>query len=125
MSKALLDCAPAKKLLSAAGKAEQSYFWTDKETGLGCKCRPDYMFDDGSTIVDLKTTTDASLKGFSRSVCNFRYHVQAGFYLHGIEQSTGVRPDRFIFVAIERCAWETETYYELLRRGIKWGIGKV
>ena len=28
-------------------------------------------------------------------------------------------------VSIERCAWETETYYELLRRGIKWGIGKV
>mgnify|MGYP001173588926 FL=1 len=104
MSKALLDCAPAKKLLSAAGKAEQSYFWTDKGTGLGCKCRPDYMFDDGSTIVDLKTTTDASYRGFLRSISNFRYHVQAGWYMNGLEQATGTRPERFIFIAVEKTA---------------------
>lgn len=104
MSKALLDCAPAKKLLSAAGKAEQSYFWEDKETGLGCKCRPDYMFDDGSTIVDLKTTTDASYRGFLRSISNFRYHVQAGWYMNGLEQATGTRPERFIFIAVEKTA---------------------
>ena len=104
MSKALLDCAPAKKFLSAAGKAEQSYFWEDKETGLGCKCRPDYMFDDGSTIVDLKTTTDASYRGFLRSISNFRYHVQAGWYMNGLEQATGTRPERFIFIAVEKTA---------------------
>ena len=27
-------------------------------------------------------------------------------------------------VTIERCAWDTEVYYEFLRRGIRWGIGK-
>ena len=102
MSKSLLECPPAKKLLAAAGKSEQSYFWEDKETGLGCKCRPDYIFDDGSTIVDLKTTTDASYRGFLRSISNFRYHVQAGWYTHGLEQATGVRPERFIFIAVEK-----------------------
>ena len=104
MKKALFDCVPAKKLLSAAGKAEQSYFWTDKETGLGCKCRPDYMFDDGSTIVDLKTTIDASYRSFLRSISNFRYHVQAGWYMNGLEQATGTRPERFIFIAVEKTA---------------------
>ena len=104
MKKSLFDCAPAKKLLSTAGKAEQSYFWEDKETGLGCKCRPDYMFDDGSTIVDLKTTTDASYRGFLKSISNFRYHVQAGWYMNGLEQATGERPDRFIFIAVEKTA---------------------
>ena len=104
MTKSLLACKPANELLDADGLAEQSFFWKNEQTGLNCKCRPDYLFKDGSTIVDLKTTTDASLKGFGRSVCNFRYHVQAGFYLHGIEQTTGVRPDRFIFVAIEKTA---------------------
>ena len=104
MTKSLLACKPAYDLLNADGIAEQSFFWKNEQTGLDCKCRPDYLFEDGSTIVDVKTTTDASLKGFSRSVCNFRYHVQAGFYLHGIEQATGVRPDRFIFLAIEKTA---------------------
>lgn len=104
MKKALFNCAPAKKLLSAAGKPEQSYFWEDKETGLGCKCRPDYMFDDGSTIVDLKTTTDASYRGFLRSISNFRYHVQAGWYMNGLEQATYQRPERFIFIAVEKTA---------------------
>ena len=104
MKKSLFDCAPAKKLLSAAGHAEQSYFWEDKETGLGCKCRPDYLLENGGTIVDLKTTTDASFRGFLKSISNFRYHVQAGWYMNGLEQATGERPDRFIFIAVEKTA---------------------
>ena len=102
MMQSLNNCAPAKKLLDATGKAEQSFFWTDKETGLGCKCRPDYLLVDGRTIVDVKTTIDASYKGFLKSISNFRYHVQAGWYLHGLEQATGTRPDRFIFIAVEK-----------------------
>ena len=27
------------------------------------------------------------------------------------------------YPAIERCSWELPVYYELLRRGINWGIG--
>jgi hypothetical protein len=34
-------------------------------------------------------------------VMNFRYGVQAAWYLHGIEQSTGVRPEAFVFIAVE------------------------
>ena len=45
------------------GKAEQSFWWDDL-TGLRCKCRPDWY--TGTTIVDLKTTTDASPKGFAK-----------------------------------------------------------
>ena len=104
MKKSLFDCAPAKKLLEATGKAEQSYFWEDKETGLGCKCRPDYLLEDGGTIVDLKTTTDASYRGFLKSISNFRYHVQSGWYMNGLEQATGTRPERFIFIAVEKTA---------------------
>ena len=59
------------------GKAEQSFFCTDKETGLELKARPDFILDDCSLILDLKTTVDASPKGFQRSVANYRYFVQA------------------------------------------------
>ena len=84
------------------GKAEQSFFCTDKETGLELKARPDFILDDCSLILDLKTTVDASLKGFQRSVANYRYFVQASHYLDVIEGATGTRPQAFLFVAVEK-----------------------
>ena len=84
------------------GKAEQSFFCTDKETGLELKARPDWILDDLSLILDLKTTIDASPKGFQRSVANYRYFVQASHYLDVVEMSTGTRPQGFLFVAVEK-----------------------
>ena len=84
------------------GKAEQSFFCTDTETGLELKARPDFILDDLSLILDLKTTIDASPKGFQRSVANYRYFVQASHYLDVVEMSTGKRPQGFLFVAVEK-----------------------
>tara|TARA_Y100000592_G_scaffold55733_1_gene87634 strand:- start:20 stop:865 length:846 start_codon:yes stop_codon:yes gene_type:complete len=84
------------------GKAEQSFFCTDKETGLELKARPDFILNDCSLILDLKTTIDASPKGFQRSVANYRYFVQASHYLDVVEGATGARPQAFLFVAVEK-----------------------
>ena len=84
------------------GKSEQSFFATEPETGLEVKCRPDFMLNDGSLIIDLKTTTDASPKGFQKSLVNFRYYVQAAWYLDVVELATGKRPDGCLFVAGEK-----------------------
>ena len=84
------------------GKAEQSFFCTDKETGLELKARPDFLMDDLSLIIDLKTTVDASPKGFQRSVANYRYFVQASHYLDVVEGATGTRPQAFLFIAVEK-----------------------
>jgi len=92
----------AAALLSWDGAAETTHMWTDAATGLECKCRPDWLTSDGSLIVDLKTTEDASPAGFRKSIANFRYHVQAAWYLHGLEQATGKRPDQFIFICVEK-----------------------
>jgi len=86
------------------GKAETTHMWFDKETGIQCKCRPDWLSDDGKTIVDLKTTEDASKKEFQRSIAKWGYHRQASWYLDGVEQSTGTRPEQFIFVCVEKKA---------------------
>lgn len=85
------------------GKSEQSFFATDENTGLEIKCRPDFMLNDGSLILDLKTTLDASPKGFQRSMVNYRYYVQAAWYLDVVELATGKRPEAFLFIACEKC----------------------
>jgi exodeoxyribonuclease VIII len=70
---------PLVKQYITGGKAEESIFWVDTDTGELCKCRPDYMTDD--YIVDVKTTED--LDKFERSVFRYNYHVQAAHYLNG------------------------------------------
>jgi exodeoxyribonuclease VIII len=59
---------------------------------------------DGSIVVDLKTTEDASPAGFRKSIGQWRYGVQAAWYLHSLEQATGIRPSQFIFIAVEKKA---------------------
>jgi hypothetical protein len=92
----------AAMLLAMPGKAETTHMWIDEATGLQCKCRPDWLTDDGSLIVDLKTTEDASPSGFQKSVANWRYHVQAAWYLSGVAEATGTCPDQFIFIVVEK-----------------------
>ena len=102
ISEGVFNHPAANGLLSLPGKAESSLFWTDAETGLECKCRPDYLLDDGSTIVDLKTTENASPADFMQSIAKFRYHCQVAWYLHGVEQATGKRPEQFVFLCVEK-----------------------
>ena len=104
MGHAVYSHPAAAMLLNMPGKAETTHMWTDVSTGLQCKCRPDWLTDDGSLIIDLKTTDDASPAGFRKSIANWRYHVQAAWYLNGIEQATGTRPDQFIFLCVEKRA---------------------
>lgn len=85
---------PMAAQLLQQGQPETSIWWDDPETGLRCKCRPDWL--DGSTCVDLKTTNDASPRAFAKSVANFRYHVQQAHY-------QAAEPiERFIFIAVEK-----------------------
>lgn len=95
----------AAKLLEE-GAPEQSFWWDDVATGMRCKCRPDWLRPDG-IVVDLKTTQDASPKGFGKSVANFRYHVQAAHYLNGLEA------ERFLFIAVEKTYPFSVAVYEL------------
>jgi len=102
MAEAVWAHPAAAMLLHWQGKAETTHMWMDEPSGLQCKCRPDWLTNDGCLIVDLKTTEDASPQGFRKSIANFRYHVQASWYLDGIKQATGHRPDQFIFVVVEK-----------------------
>jgi len=102
IGRSVLSHPAAAYLLGLPGKAETTHMWIDEATGLQCKCRPDWLLDDGSMIVDLKTTEDASARGFQKSIAQWRYHVQASWYLDGLQHATGKRPEQFVFIAVEK-----------------------
>lgn len=66
-----------------------------------CKVRPDLWNPGAGVVVDLKTTLDASEKGFARSVVKYGYHFQACWYLQGL-RALGENPRKFIFVTVEK-----------------------
>jgi hypothetical protein len=45
-----------------------------------CRSRPDVLHPDRGVLVDLKTTTDASLVGLKRQAWRMAYHAQLAFY---------------------------------------------
>lgn len=89
--------------LISGGEHEQSYYWTDEQTGIELKCRPDCRTDLKSTsvIVDLKTTENADTESFVRSCIKYGYDLQAAMYKAGVEACEG-KPHKFIFVAVEK-----------------------
>jgi exodeoxyribonuclease VIII len=104
---------PLAKNILSVGVAEQSVFWTDPETGVLCKCRPDWLIDPNPNcaVLDLKSALDASPEGFRRSAYNYGYHRAAAWYLDGVEAATGERPDAFMFLAVEKEPPYAVAYY--------------
>jgi len=70
---------PIAARLLQGGQAETSWLW--EENGVQCKCRPDYLRTDIKCVIDLKTTLNASPDSFTKSAYDYRYHVQAAWYL--------------------------------------------
>ena len=87
----------ARELIEAQGMAESSWFWTDKDTGVNCRCRPDKII--GNLLKDVKTTPD--LAKFHYSVADYRYHVQDAFYCDGVE-ANGIENPNMEFLVIQK-----------------------
>lgn len=94
------------------GESEISLSWIDAETGVFCKARPDFVNAAHNLIIDLKTTQDASMGAFARACVNYRYHVQASFYLASAN-AVGLNADAFVFVAVETASPWACACYEL------------
>ena len=91
----------AKKLL-AENITEQTIIWEDRESGLTCKGRPDAIpAKNKFTLIDLKTTADASVEGFTRSIAKYGYARQAAFYIDGYGAASQNYIDSFVFIAVE------------------------
>lgn len=81
------------------GKAEQSLAWQENN-GIWCRSRLDWLTNDRNIILDLKTTDNAEPDTWGRRMVNMDYHLQAAFYMRGVQFLTGASPT-FVFLVQE------------------------
>lgn len=87
------------KIMLAGNRQESSIFWTDAETGIQFKARPDSWAD--TYMVDIKTTKNAEHYAFSRTCLDYGYYCQAGMCFEAAKAAK--RPiQTFVFVCIEK-----------------------
>lgn len=80
---------------------EVSLVWDND--GLLCKGRIDKLHHDFVSVMDLKTTTDASPAAFEREIFRFGYHQQGAFYLDALARFDGqYRQFAWVLVAVEK-----------------------
>jgi exodeoxyribonuclease VIII len=84
-------------------EAETSLRWDADDVPV--KARLDAWHRDAQKIVDLKTTRDASPRGFGRAAAEYGYHAQAAHYADGVRALTGQGHEYYIV-----CVEKTEPY---------------
>jgi hypothetical protein len=104
---AVLASPRAVDLLESDGPVETPIQFVDGHTFVNCKALPDKVATERGIVVDLKTTTDSSPKGFAKSVANFGYAIQAAHYLEATELN------RFVWIAVETVAPFAVHLYEM------------
>ena len=92
---------PIAAKIFGSGMKEKSIYSLDADTGLLKRCRVDCIPDKSNVVFDLKSTLDASPEGFTKSICNFEYHVQGAYYLD-IANEQKLDREIFGFVAVEK-----------------------
>ncbi len=73
----------------SGGASEVSIFWIDGVTGTPCKARLDYW--KPKALIDLKSFENSLglpvRKAIARAIANYRYHLQAAFYLRAVSEA--------------------------------------
>lgn len=100
-AEAVLSNEKARTLLEKPGFTEVSLFATDPVTGVDLRCRFDRLTAD-LLPVDVKSTTDVTVRKIERSIIDFGYDVQAFAYRYVLSLVLGVpveeiEPMTFIF----------------------------
>lgn len=100
---AIANCPDLSGITLADGKAEQAMIWQDGNTW--CRSKPDWRSNDGSLIIDYKTTSgSASPAAAERQIMNqMDGDIQAAFYVRGNKAICGVDA-QFIFAVQESSA---------------------
>jgi len=94
----------ASKLLKE-GVSETTIIWTDIETGIQCKVRPDRIPDGNKgVILDLKSTSNASSYSFKTDCIKYGYARECGMYMEGFAMAKNAlfKDLVFAFIAVEK-----------------------
>lgn len=90
-----------------------SLFWTDPETGVKLKTRPDFCKRKKNVLVNIKTTADGSPEAFSKDLKKWDYPIQAAIEIQGA-LNTGLmdRVDTYFWLVVEHQPPFNATIYE-------------
>lgn len=102
LARAIKNNTLANNAFSQKGESELSLFWTDKETGILLKCRPDFLPYDCQLVPDYKTADSVNPQTFYSAFIKYGYHIQAAMYRDGIKAVTGIDVDSFFFIPQEK-----------------------
>jgi len=80
--------------------------WTDKETGIKCKCRIDLLRNDFKRIVDLKTTAKFIPYQIVKVGYSYGYHIQVAMYVDALCTLKGLDfdedPPEMYYIFVEK-----------------------
>lgn len=119
--RAALHAHPIASKAFVGGQAEKSLFWHDAEFGITCRTRPDYLPPHNRYLVDLKTAASSDPEDFARAAADMGYHMQADWYLDGLQSLTGTRPEKFAFVAVSKKPPHLVTVHWVSTEALQWG----
>jgi hypothetical protein len=105
----------------AGGEAEVTLIWSDPETGIFCKARPDYLPAHGRWIVDLKTALSANPRSWRDQAYRLGYHARAAWYLDGTAAVLGHSPEEYWFVIVEKEAPYLVSVISFADDALQWG----
>jgi hypothetical protein len=116
----------ARGMLVGPGEVELSVLWDDKDSGALCKARWDRHSPElaGGTIVDLKTTTDASPLAFERTIFKYGYHRQGALYLMSAK-ARKLPARHYTIIAVEKEPPSGVGIYRLTEGAIQGGEDQV
>jgi hypothetical protein len=107
MCNAVRENETASELLfgGEAAENEQTFHWSDRETGLKMRARIDRV-RPGHAIVDLKTIDTADLPSIEKAIEHRLYYLQAAVYQRAWEEFTGACGEMetlpFVLVFVEK-----------------------
>lgn len=90
----------AAALLKNPGPVELSGIWTDPETGVRCKIRPDKLVPDIGANVNVKTSQNPNRDPWSVDLYRYGYYRDFAFYERGL-RTLGFDHQRAIALVIE------------------------
>ena len=104
-AKAIADSARAHPVMAQYlddmhTKIEMSVILNDPDADIPIRVRPDIFNANTGVLIDLKTTQDASPRGFSNQAYKLGYHIQAFMYCRALELE-GLKVTGFSFLAVE------------------------